>query len=901
MLAAGTHFDQYEVLEPLGAGTMGQVFRARDLKLGRLVALKTLPEGLPRDAERLARFEREARVLASLNHPNIAMLHEVADYGETHVLVLELVEGETLAERIERGPIPLAEAVSIAAQIAAGLEVAHEQGVVHRDLKPANVKLRADGTVKLLDFGLAKVLATHADGSGEAEATVTAIDPRAEAGRVLGTPAYMSPEQARGLRVDKRTDVWAFGCVLFEMLTGRRAFAGEHATDVIVSIVDHEPAFETLPAECPAALRRLVRRCLTKDARQRLRDIGDARLDLADAAAGLADAGADLAQFRRRTWSVAALAALGIVAAGVWLRVSQQPTAPVPRIARFVLPDAATNSGSGATIAVSSDGKRIAYAGPRGLMLRSRDRLDETVVDERAGFAPFFSPDGEWLVFTDWHVLRKVPVAGGIAQTVADVGPAAMGSWSGEDIIVADMNGLLRIPAAGGPPQRIDTELSREEQPLQPQYLAQRHVVLYTVTPSPSQTPSFAANAAGARVEALDLATGQRRVVVRGGGRARYLPTGHLVYAAGPTLYAVPFDLESLTARGEPTAVLTVDGMLEFAVADDGTLVYQAWPVSGSRELVWVDRHGREELLAAPPMNYIYPTLSPDGLRVGLDLVDNGDRDIWIFDLRRSTLERFTHDPAGNPIIAWSPDGRHIAFGSDRFGVSNLFRQAADGSGEPERLLTSAEPQMPITYAPDGRLLFSQAVPGQQRDIYLLSLDGERNSVPLIATPANELTAEVSPDGHWLAYDSDESGQFEVYVRAYPNTEQGGRWQISSGGGRQPLWSHDGRELFYRNFDGALLSVAVTLAPTFAPGPVTKLFEGAGYAGGGARGSGRTYDIALDDSRFIMLKEQSVAATNGGPRLVVVLDWFAELERLAPLDGTRADAQRRSVQLSPSL
>jgi serine/threonine-protein kinase len=389
-------------------------------------------------------------------------------------------------------------------------------------------------------------------------------------------------------------------------------------------------------------------------------------------------------------------------------------------------------------------------------------------------------------------------------------------------------------------------------------------------------------NAPGARVEALDLRTGKRRVVVRGGGRARYLPTGHLVYAAGPTLYAVPFDVDSLAARGEPIAVFTVDGHLEFAAADDGTLVYQAWPVAGGRELVWVDRQGREELIPAPPMRYVYPRLSPDGQRIGLDLVDNEDRDIWMFDLRRGTLERFTHDPAGNPIVAFSPDGRHVAFGSDRFGVTNLFLQATDGSGEPERLIASTDTQMPVTFAPDGRLLFSQAVLGQQRDIYLLSLDGERRSAPLVATAANELTADVSSDGRWLAYDSDESGQFEVYVRAYPGADGAARWQVSSGGGRQPLWSHDGRELFYRDFDGAVMSVAVALTPTFAPGPVAKLFQRPEYVGGGARGGGRTYDVAPDDSRFLMIKERPAAAT-ADDRITVVLDWFAELERLAPL------------------
>jgi serine/threonine-protein kinase len=884
VLAAGSHIGQYEVLEPLGAGAMGQVFRARDLKLGRLVALKMLPEALSRDAERLARFEREARVLASLNHPNIATLHEVADVGDTHVLVLELVEGETLAERIARGPVPIAEAVPIAAQIAAALEVAHEHGVVHRDLKPENVKLRTDGTVKLLDFGLAKVLATHTDGSGEAEATVTALAASAGGGTVLGTPAYMSPEQARGLPVDKRADVWAFGCVLFEMLTSRRAFAGEHTTDVLVSVVDREPDFAALPAECPLALKRLLRRCLTKDARQRLRDIGDAGLELADTEVGLAEAGTQLKRFRRRAWTVAAAAALAVTA--VWLGAAQRANAPAPqpRIARFALPEPAINPRGGASIAISSDGKHIAYIGPRGLVLRSRDRLEATLVPgSEGGTAPFFSADGEWLAFTDWHVLRKVPVAGGLAQTIANVGPSAMGTWSRDDIIVADMNGLLRIPALGGQSQRIATDLSSLEQPLQPQYFSERQAVLFTVTPSPSLLPTFAANAPSARLEALDLRTQQRHVVLRGGGRARYLPTGHLVYAAGPTLYAAPFDPESLTMRGEPTAVLTVDGQLEFAVADDGTLLYQAWPVAGDRELVWVGREGREEPIAAPPMTYVYPRLSPDGLRVALDLTHNGDRDTWIFDLRRGTLERFTNDPSGNPLNAWSPDGRYIAFGSDRFGVTNLFRQAADGGGEAERLLTSTDTQMPINYTPDGRLLFSAAVPGQQRDIYVLSLDGERRSEPLVATAANELTAEVSPDGRWIAYDSDESGQFEVYVRAYPNTSEGGRWQISSGGGRQPLWSHDGRELFYRNFDGALMSVAVTLTPTFAPGPVTKLFQRSEYAGAGAGGSGRTYDIALDDSRFLMLKDRPAATTNGGSQLVVVLDWFAELKRLAPL------------------
>ncbi len=882
MLTADSRFGKYVVLEALGAGAMGRVFRARDSQLGRLVALKTLPEQLSRDPERLARFEREARVLASLNHPNIATLHEVADSGAARALVLELVEGETLAERIARGPVPLPEAVAIATQVAAALEFAHEQGVVHRDLKPANVKLSTDGNVKLLDFGLAKVLAVHAHGSGEAEATITALPHGGAAGPAMGTPAYMSPEQARGLAVDKRTDVWAFGCVLFEMLTGRRAFTDENATDVIVSIVERELAFDAVPAECPEVLRRLLRRCLTKDVRQRLRDIGDARLDLADVAAGLVEADTDRRTLRRRTWLIAGAASVAVSAVAFWLGHAGRPAVgQSASVTRFVLPQPAATSLGGGAIAISGNGQRIAYIGQHGLELRSRERLDPMIVrGTEGGDAPFFSPDGEWVAFRDWHVLRKVPVGGGVVQTVANVGPAAMGTWAGQDIIVADGNGLLRVPAAGGEAQQLIADLSPQEQTLSPQYIAERRAVLFTVTPSESYIPRFAANGPGARVEALDLATGQHHVVVRGGGRARYLPTGHLAYVVGSMLYAVPFDLASLTVRGQPVPVLTEDGPVEFDVADDGTLLYQSWGGAGKRDLVWVDRSGHEEPIAAPTMDYIYPRLSPDGRRVALDLLNDGDRDTWIFDLTRGTLERFTHDPAGNPISAWSPDGRYVAFGSDRFGVTNLFRQLADGSGEPEQLLTSRRVQMPISFAPDGRLLYSEAVPGQQRDIYALSLEGERRSQPLVATAANELTAEVSPDGRWVAYDSDESGQFEVYVRPYPDTNAGGRWQISSRGGRQAVWSHDGHELFYRDFEGALMKVAVTLEPTFAPGPAEKLFQRDEYAGAGARGGGRTYDISPDATRFIMLKNHPGRTE---PRLVVVLNWFSELERRVPL------------------
>lgn len=418
---------------------------------------------------------------------------------------------------------------------------------------------------------------------------------------------------------------------------------------------------------------------------------------------------------------------------------------------------------------------------------------------------------------------------------------------------------------------------------MSPQFLPARQAVVFTVIPTRTYIPGFASNAPSARVDALDLRTGQRRTILRGGGRARYVPTGHLIYAAGGTLYAAAFDLERLEVRGDAVPVVPEAGLLDFAVSDEGTLVYQAGEIDWRRELVWVDRQGDEEPLGAPLMPYIYPRLSPDGTRVALDVLVPPDRDIWMWDLRRNALERFTRDPAGNPLAEWSPDGRYVVFGSDRFGVTNLFRQASDGSGEPERLLESDRLQMPVSFASEGRLLFSANVTGQHRDIHVLSLDGTRRAEPLIYGPANELTAHVSPDGRWIAYDSDESGQFEVYVRSYPDTYGGGRWQISSGGGRQPLWSPDGAELFYRDFNGAMMAASVTLGPSFVPGSVVKLFENAGYGGSGPQGSGRTYDLSRDGSRFLMIKAAGSPDDESSPSLVVVLNWFEELKRLVPV------------------
>jgi hypothetical protein len=886
MPAPGSRLGRFEILELLGAGGMGEVYRARDSRLGREVALKLLPEQFVRDPQRLARFERETQVLASLNQPNIAALHEIVALEGNHALVLELVEGETLSERIARGALPVPEALGIAAQIATALDAAHERGIVHRDLKPGNVKLRPDGTVKLLDFGIAKVLDPTAAVGNPAAVTLTAADAPGGGARVLGSPAYMSPEQARGMDVDKRGDIWSFGCLLYEMLSGVRAFGGEAPSDVIAKVIEREPDFAALPANLPFTIQRLLQRCLEKDRRRRLRDIGDARLELLDAldnpgaeptasGAFAARAASGRPSVRRR--AIAALVIIVLALAVVLAWRAQREIAPAPPVTRFAITEPSFADGG---LAISPDGTQIAYINSRGLVVRSRDRLESKPIVARniVQGSPFFSPDGEWVGFRGWEALKTVPANGGAVTTVADRHPAAIGDWVGKEIFFAGMSGVFRIPAEGGEPVAVAAP-AEGEQIVSVQVLPGARAILFTVIPTRGNVYGMAASLPSARIEALELATGQRRVVVRGGGRPRYTSTGHLLYVSNGTLYAVPFDVHQLQTRGSAVPVIVTEGLLDYDVSNEGTLIYQAALTDQHRQLVWVDRRGHTTPLGAPAMSYAYPRVSPDGKRVAIDVMDPVDRDIWMWDIGRRTLERFTKDSTGNPIVTWSPDGSHLVFGSERSGVPNAYRQASDGSGEPERLLASDALQMPISYIPDGRVLVSVGVKGQQRDIHLMTLEGQRKSEPLIHGPANELWAEVSPDGRWLVYDSDESGQFEVYVRPMPDPYQGSRWQVSAAGGRQPVWSRDGRELFYRDFSGALMSVPVTAGPAFAPGRPVRLFEGAGFLGAGAQGGGRTYDVSPDGSRFLMVRIEDQSSTP----LVVVLNWFEELERLAPI------------------
>jgi serine/threonine-protein kinase len=747
-------------------------------------------------------------------------------------------------------------------------------------LKPANVKITSNTTVKVLDFGLAKLAERSPSvpefGSSAPTLTNSLIT---DTRRALGTAEYMSPEQIRGLPVDRLADIWAFGCVLFEMLTGRRAFAGATNAGVIAAVLEREPDFRRLPASTPDAVRRLLRRCLTKDARDRLRDIADARLEIDEAKLPFADP--PVAR-RAASWQrVAAGAVIAAIASGaiVWRAVRPEPVPPQPLI-RFTLASRVPVGAFVHGLALSPDGSRLAYRSTQGLVVHERDQTDATVLQDVGTFPgiPFFSPDGEWLAYPDGDLLKKISVTGGAPIAIAEIGPGATATWAAQGIVFADIRGLFRVPTERAPPERLRVEFDPAEQAADPEILPGGRAVLYTVVPSRTIQLRGAASPLGTRVEVLEIESGRRKALIQGARRARYVSTGHVLYAAGGTLHAVAFDLTGLETRGKPVQILN-EPTVDFDVSDEGTLVYASGHGALSSTLVWVDRDGREELLGTPPRRYVYPRLSPDGTRVALD-VDDSDRDIWMWDVRRKALERLTVDAAGNPLMAWSGDGQRVAFGSFRFGTSNLFIQAANGSGEAERLLVSDRLQMPLAFAPDGRLLFSEEVAGQGRNIHALSLDSTRRVEPLMVSAANELNAEVSADGKWIAYDSKESGQFEVYVRPYPNVNEN-RWKISTQGGRQPLWSRDGRELFYRDFTGAVMAASVTRSPTFVPGEVTKPLDAAGYAGAGSFGSARTYDVSADGTRFLLIKRLD-PTDKVSPSLVVVLNWHEELKRLVP-------------------
>jgi serine/threonine-protein kinase len=873
---------------------MGEVYKAHDAKLGRDVALKVLPELLAADAGRLARFQREAHVLASLNHTNIAAIYGLEEDGGITALVLELVEGATLREAIEVGPIPLDEALSIARQIAEALEAAHEQGIVHRDLKPANVKVRPDGTVKVLDFGLAKAL-TPTPGVFDGSQSPTVTSPAAtRLGVILGTAAYMSPEQARGKPVDKRADIWAFGVVLYECLVGGKpAFGGETVSDSIAAILSREVDWHALPPATPHEIVDLLRRCFQRDPSRRLRDIGDARILLEEITVGSSrDSSAPRAVSgqttgSRRLMPVAVGAVGGALLASVltWIVVRPAPPSrpearPVQRFTITVPPNRPVALSSHAPVdvgrtafAVSPDGTQVVYAADIGpttqLYARAVDSPDIRPLPGTEGaFSPFFSPDGRWVGFFARDRLKKISLLGGDPVQLAEVRNPYGGSWSERDVIVfTEGHGrrLFRIPADGGMATvvaAIDSKIG-ENRFSSPFVLPGRDTVLISTLAT-----------SGNLMALVSLASGERKLLGQQGLYPRYLSEGFLVFVRGASLLAAPFDTStaSLSSAAEPLVddIRTEigSGMAQFAFSKTGMLVYATGGNMQTGTFGWVDRSGRFEALRIPVGVYGPPRISPDGRLLATELVSGTQSDIWLYDLASERFQRLTTDGASR--VAWAPDSRRIAFWSGGPGAYKVVVKTIDGSKGDAEVWVGDTASIPEAWSHDGRYLLIRAMaPSSQNDLAYIDLERDHSIRPFIESRFNESLASFSGDGRWVAYTSDVSGRDEVYVRQFP---EGGRiWRVSIDGGEEPLWSPDGRELFYRN-GHAWMVVPVQTTPEFSLGTPRQQFEGA-YL----QISGYSYDIAPDGKRFIMAKGVNQQTTT--TQLNVVVNWHEELKR----------------------
>jgi serine/threonine protein kinase/Tol biopolymer transport system component len=883
-LTSGTRLGPYEITGALGAGGMGEVYRALDTRLQRTVAIKILPAHLSSDPIHKQRFEREAKTISNLNHPHICVVHDVGHQDGIDYLVMECLEGETLSKRLEKGSLPLEQALKFGMQVAEALDKAHRHGVIHRDLKPGNIMLTASGT-KLLDFGLAKAAVPFAAG-----ATLTAAtkqSPVTEQGAIVGTFQYMSPEQVEGEEVDARSDLFSFGAVLYEMLTGQRAFPGKSQMSVASAILEKEPApIRNLRPMVPPALEHAICRCLAKDPEERWQTARDLQLELKWIAEGGSQttslpSGAMQGGLGRRALllSVGALA-LGavIVSLASWNR-KPAPSSPITRTV-ITLPAGQRLAGlEQPAVALSPDGTHLAYVAIQGgtqqLYLRPMDSLEASPIPGTEGaVSPFFSPDSQWVGFFAGGKLKKVSVSGGATLTLGDADSPGGASWGGQGMITfspASISVLQQVSDKGGGTQPL-THLEKGEIAHRwPEFLPGGKAVLFAAAGS-----SF--NWTNAQVA---VQTSERRNLIEGATYPRYAASGHLVYARGGNLMAVRFDPQRLEVTG--TAVPVVEGVLQsttsgaaqYSISASGSLVY----VSGGnqadqRRLVWVDRNGTEQPLAAPVRPYMYPRLSPDGRRVAVGITEH-ETQVWLYDLSRETLTRLTFERNLNYNAVWSPDGKRIAFQSSKEGPPNLFWQLADGSGGLERLMTTSEyPQVPMSWSPDGQLLaFIELNPTTGRDIWVLRLT-DLKTQPFLRTPFDESVPRFSPDGRWLAYISNESGRHEIYVQPYPGP--GGKWQISTEGGTEPAWNPNGRELFYRS-GAKMMAVDIVTQPGLAAGKPRVLFEGK-YEPSPA--TSPNYDVSPDGQRFLMLKrsEQQEAAT----QINIVLNWFEELKRREP-------------------
>jgi hypothetical protein len=900
-LSSGVRLGPYEITAQLGEGGMGEVYRATDTNLKRAVAIKVLPESLAADAERLARFQREAEVLAALNHPHIAAIYGLERGNGSTALVMELVEGPTLADRIGEGSIPVQETIAISKQIAEALEAAHGQGIVHRDLKPANIKVRPDGSVKVLDFGLAKALEPAGLAPAGALSAPTITSPAmTAAGVLLGTAAYMSPEQARGKTVDKRTDIWAFGAVLFEMLTGRRAFAGDEIADVLAAVLTREPDWTLLPAGLPPDVATLLRRCLHKDRMQRIRDIGDAWLAL-DGAFDRAGPPVQPAASARPAWKRVLPFAVTAIVVGLLASLAAWSRWPIPEIPattrfEYVLPEGQLfPSTQRPFIAASADGRSFIYQTTAGAYRRAMGDLEARLIpgSEEYSYAPIVSPDGQWMAYFSGQrrsgdsilsgsgQLTKIAATGGAPVILCAATMPFGASWSRDNtILFGQAAGIMRVSADGGTPTLI-VPAREGEQIYGPQLLPGGRAVLFSVTRNlgPNRWDE-------AQVVAEQLSSHQRTVVVEGGSDPRYLKTGHVIYALGDALYGVRFDADRLQpasgavplVQGVQRPVGVVAAASHYDVSDEGTLVYIARSAS-SRSLVWVNRNGTDggALATIPPGSYQDPRLSPDGRRV---LVTQS-QDVWVYDIASGRSDRITND--GTSLMGvWDPTGSQIAYSSARKGNLEAWVASSDGSGVP-RQLTSLGGQVHVdSWSADGRTLTLHRHPPEGPvDIHMLAMD-RPDAKPEVFFPgeSGKESAEFSRDRQYVSYVSGETGQREIYIRPYQKS--GLRTTASVGGGREPVWARNG-DLFYRSLNGEkMFVVSVTTAPTLNVGPPVQVFQGHYYIS--PTGSPRPqYDVTADGQRFLMLAQTTTAgSTEDRPRVIVVQHWFEEVMSKIP-------------------
>ncbi len=908
-LDPGATIGPYEITAKLGEGGMGEVYRARDAKLERDVAIKVLPAAFVEDHERLQRFEREAKLLAQLNHPNIAHIYGMEASGDSHALVMELVEGPTLAERLESGPLPLEEALSLARQIADGLEEAHGKGIIHRDLKPQNVKVSSEGKVKVLDFGLAKAMDPVGTASGPGSASQLAASPTltlgaTQQGLVLGTAAYMAPEQAKGLAVDKRADIWTFGVVLWEMLTGRRLFDGDSVPETLAGVLKEEIDLGVLLDDVPPSIRHLLRRCLERNPKNRLHDIADARIVLDDVLSGrTVDSPEPLADHaepeprgrvvRRLALGFLLLAAGG--AAGWFLRPEPAPRTFADSRWMLALPEGTSLSTDDEPhIAISRDGREqaavvLSEQGVPQIAVRRSDAFEPQLLSgTENATAPFFSPDGTWIGFFRDGALMKIPAEGGAALRVANIAAVPRGgTWSEDGWIYfsdAFAAALSRVRPRGGEVEAVthlDTQRN-ERTHRWPQALPGGDAILFT-------NDSWASSEYydDARIEAVRPATGERRVLIEGASQARFVPGGFLAFARGGSLFAVRFDPHTLTVRGTPVEVargVATDvgsGAVQFAISENGVALWAPGGLTASYRVVWVDHQGHEKPVEVPPAPYNELALSPDGTRLALVGGPAGISDLWVADLARGSVTRLT---AGEIVHmpAWTPDSSRIAYAAAKPAVKGVRTridwQLADGSRSAETLVEEGPWRVPSSFTPDGRFLLydqDETPDGTVHKLWALSLDGKREVRALSEGERPTASAAVSPDGHWMAYVSGNAGQANVYVRRFP--EVGGRWQISTSAASEPRWAPDGRSLFYRS-NAVLYRVAVDTSHGFHAGRPEPLIDRV------ATGDQvHSYSLSPDGSRTITFR----TAEGSGAQHSLNLDLGFARRVAAPLHGER--------------